>query len=1092
MADTAQVIAHIRGLHQDVANVQAHSQWLQDFQQVHEAWAVVRELLGCSEEELVQYFAAQTLVTKLQAGQPPTPNGGSVLQELMQYLSRYQRGPPPVRRQLVVALVDYALWRPAAEDSAWLTDCVQKLSASNESLPCLLELLTVIPEEAANRKVVVEAQRRSSFALSMLQHTSSALDALWKASQTEPSATVAVLVACGRWLHLQHASPALRAQKRAGGGAGSGAGPFCADLVKHGGLHQHPLLLKAAQTVSNIGSAHIELCRASADVLSEAHALTNDTSPQAQPLQLIILQAVVAGSQQLLPATQENLETWMPPDTELAQRVAVLGRLVGELGGMFARLTVAVGASAASGGTGDSPQAQELVGILGNLSEVALHFCALRSTDLAKCGLDFWYMVLSQHLGALTEEDDVFDEDAGPQALGRPLSDAWAGNRGADQDADLQRRADEKPFLAPPVQRMVEAHWRAVRYPAEPELQSNFEWDEFVRFREMCAINVTEACLIVTPRWIIEYVGQVLEKTCATAPIAWQDIDACVFLLTAVASRAPAGQDTVIPRLIGLLPELPYPTEGFKATLLRCAASRLVLFTSGYLALNPEPCKLILRFLVKSHLPCIPGLSPGPDPDAKKYSEALACDAMKMVMTAARKVIVAADGGTLWKFVISEVIGLVADSRFNVDCRAQLVFGIGQVLSVLDNWDELEQMLGQFVSRMQVPLQPIFERLPAEPLGAAAQKQTRDGKAPLELKLYIAALSSVYNMPVRSTDVMNRPDHHPVLAVVEQHFPTIERICIHHSQYEELMEQVCLAFSYILGFAREYAPTSPVFVPMMKLMARCCEYHPQPFYLGLVRSVIGFFAVGNDNDMHRILVDLTGLFIHPVISRLAAATAGNGQPLSTAINAAGFEMLSEAMRHWNLALMAMQSAAWLPEVFDATIRVLPFLSEANQVVHERTISSMLRFVRNMLLWADPDTRKGDNAPELLELQNQAQGMLQERPLPNGVALPRIATVLAQLLASAAPHGPSKGEVVPAVADVMQKFFSGPFEYVISSQLPSAFRALAPPLNAALTDIELQRLIQQLKMERGDARRFARSIIGVAENFAVCLKKAQFR
>ena len=61
------------------------------------------------------------------------------------------------------------------------------------------------------------------------------------------------------------------------------------------------------------------------------------------------------------------------------------------------------------------------------------------------------------------------------------------------------------------------------------------------------------------------------------------------------------------------------------------------------------------------------------------------------------------------------------------------------------------------------------------------------------------------------------------------------------------MEQVCLAFSgslaaalnvsskmlegYILGFSREYAPTSNVFVPMMKLMAKCCEQHPQPYYM---------------------------------------------------------------------------------------------------------------------------------------------------------------------------------------------------------------------------------------------------------------------
>eukprot|EP00438_Fugacium_kawagutii_P006329 Skav213284 [mRNA] locus=scaffold2236:58410:58601:- [translate_table: standard] len=60
---------------------------------------------------------------------------------------------------------------------------------------------------------------------------------------------------------------------------------------------------------------------------------------------------------------------------------------------------------------------------------------------------------------------------------------------------------------------------------------------------------------------------------------------------------------------------------------------------------------------------------------------------MKMVMTAARKTIVAADNGGLWKEAVNAVIALVSDGRFSVDCRAQLVFGIGQVLSVLQDWN---------------------------------------------------------------------------------------------------------------------------------------------------------------------------------------------------------------------------------------------------------------------------------------------------------------------------------------------------------------------------------------------------------------------
>eukprot|EP00416_Gambierdiscus_australes_P000969 CAMPEP_0171134008 /NCGR_PEP_ID=MMETSP0766_2-20121228/127290_1 /TAXON_ID=439317 /ORGANISM="Gambierdiscus australes, Strain CAWD 149" /LENGTH=341 /DNA_ID=CAMNT_0011597423 /DNA_START=90 /DNA_END=1112 /DNA_ORIENTATION=+ len=338
----AQVISHIHGLHRDFANTGMHSSWLQQFQQAPEAWAVVHELLTQSPEEIVQYFAAHTLVTKLQAGHLPAAASGR--QELMRYfvgyLRHFWRGPAAVRRQLVVALTDCELWQPPAEDGLWLSDCVQQLqlSESLEALPCLLELLTVIPEEASNRKVVVSPQRRMTFAASMLQHTGMVLEALCKASQANEVSAVAALRACARWFHLQHASPALRAQKKALSSAGGGAsGPFSADIVKQGIVHEHPLVKQAAQTLSNIRTTNIELCRACADLLSEAQILTNETTPQARALLLLIVQAVVAGSQQLLPLTQVHLETWMPLESELTARTAILGRLVGELGGAFAR-----------------------------------------------------------------------------------------------------------------------------------------------------------------------------------------------------------------------------------------------------------------------------------------------------------------------------------------------------------------------------------------------------------------------------------------------------------------------------------------------------------------------------------------------------------------------------------------------------------------------------------------------------------------------------------------------------------------------------------------------------------------------------------
>lgn len=239
-------------------------------------------------------------------------------------------------------------------------------------------------------------------------------------------------------------------------------------------------------------------------------------------------------------------------------------------------------------------------------------------------------------------------------------------------------------------------------------------------------------------------------------------------------------------------------------------------------------------------------------------------------------------------------------------------------------------------------------------------------------------------------------------------------------------------------------------------------------------------------------MDLTGLFVTPVARRLLeSATGVTSVMLSPPFNAAAYEMLAEAMRHWNLALLSIRSAAWLPDTLDATLEALPRLAEENQAVHEKTICAMLRFLRNCLLWADPATQKGDNAPELQELQAQAGQLIGERPLPRGQALPRLTGALSRLLLAAAPNGPANGEVVPCVAEVLRTLLTGPFEFAVSSQLMVALKALPGPLGEALGDMEQQRLVQQLKMEKGDARRFVRTIIGVAEQFAVSLKKAQF-
>merc|ERR1719350_470780 len=169
---------------------------------------------------------------------------------------------------------------------------------------------------------------------------------------------------------------------------------------------------------------------------------------------------------------------------------------------------------------------------------------------------------------------------------------------------------------------------------------------------------------------------------------------------------------------------------------------------------------------------------------------------------------------------------------------------------------------------------------------------------------------------------------------------------------------------------------------------------------------------------------------------------------------------------------------------------MPLLAEQNQAVHEKTVCSMLRFIRNVVLWADPETCRGDTEPALVELQQLAQTFVNGRQLPRGMALPRLIDASVHLLVAAASNGPAKGDLVPNVAEVLRALFSGPFEYQVTVGIPASIRSLRQPTSNLSGDSELQRTIQQLKMEKADNRRFTKSVIGIAEKFATALRRAQ--
>lgn len=145
----------------------------------------------------------------------------------------------------------------------------------------------------------------------------------------------------------------------------------------------------------------------------------------------------------------------------------------------------------------------------------------------------------------------------------------------------------------------------------------------------------------------------------------------------------------------------------------------------------------------------------------------------------------------------------------------------------LEDWNELEQALSMFVSRMEVPIQPILAALPQEPPGPCAVSVwhseawcprgedhprwqssggaqalhclSRDGRDVLWCSLRCPASTTCQQEPVAQEQLGTRgkdptllpADHHPVLGVVEKHFATIERVAASGSlRFEVRIEDV--------------------------------------------------------------------------------------------------------------------------------------------------------------------------------------------------------------------------------------------------------------------------------------------------------------
>ncbi|KAH8120311.1 ARM repeat-containing protein [Phellopilus nigrolimitatus] len=197
MTDVQAVLSALEALNQpaDRTSFNTANAWLQDFQHSNEAWATCNVLLLSTDSPLLaKLFAAQTFRTKVTydlnqldpAFIPPLRD------TLLTALESFSSGPKNIVVQLSLALSGLALQFPAWQDVA-VQNVIDKFGQNPETVPTLLELLTVLPEEVcSNTKIPVTGEEYKMGSAKLLSANACQITSLLTMYMTAAGVTTAV------------------------------------------------------------------------------------------------------------------------------------------------------------------------------------------------------------------------------------------------------------------------------------------------------------------------------------------------------------------------------------------------------------------------------------------------------------------------------------------------------------------------------------------------------------------------------------------------------------------------------------------------------------------------------------------------------------------------------------------------------------------------------------------------------------------------------------------------------------------------------------------------------------------------------------
>ncbi|KAI3438282.1 hypothetical protein D9Q98_000717 [Chlorella vulgaris] len=511
MATQQQLLSALQALyHGDPAVKDQANKWLEAFQQAIEAWQVSNDILHTPSAGMeAHYFAAQTLRTKVQRDFEELPAGaaGALRDSLVAMLVQHCSGSAAVRTQLCLAIAALAAHLPASQWGpsgvvGWLA---QRLGGEpqNVSLPCMLELLTVLPQEASSYQPAVRPERRRAVLDEMMAAAPQALQILAGCLAAPlPRVQEQVLDAFTSWLKLT-------------GGVGlSGAMLMQSPLVR-AALEG----LRSADTFFPAVDAAVELIYCT----SERGRPKEDMAPLVQ----LIVPEVMALKPRFHVCLQQALAErngGAGPEGEHddgEEDAKGMARLFAEVGEAYTGLI-------AEGGPQVSAPVEALL-------DVASH------PDDAICSMsfNFWHR-LSRALTIGLHPEPLDTEEA-------PVSD--------------EERLRRVALFTPTLERLVALIRGRVRFHENFDSWHRDERSDFKRARVAVGDTLIDCASVLGGgrmlQLLVEPLLQLSKQVTSGAQFDWRTAEAALYCIRAVHRCAPLPGDALMVSLFGSLPQLP-------------------------------------------------------------------------------------------------------------------------------------------------------------------------------------------------------------------------------------------------------------------------------------------------------------------------------------------------------------------------------------------------------------------------------------------------------------------------------------------------------------------------------------------------------